>query len=112
LHRLENEFRDDITEALRAAGLISDSPPGSPYHITENNVVETDNVAANKDNAIGCIDNVLDLDCHPEYPTSKEDDCAVVCLFLNNSVPSEPKSKLHWHRTLVLKQYQKRSLQC
>lgn len=65
LHRLENEFRDDITEALRAAGLISDSPPGSPYHITENNVVETDNVAANKDNAIGCIDNVLDLDCHP-----------------------------------------------
>jgi serine/threonine protein phosphatase PrpC len=28
-----------------------------------------------------------------KYPTSKVDDCAVVCLFLNNSLPSEPKSK-------------------
>lgn len=64
-HGLGTELRDDITEALRAAGLISDSPPGSPYHITENNVVETDNVAENKDNVIGCIDNILDLDCHP-----------------------------------------------
>ena len=64
MHRLENEFRDNINQALRAIGLISDSPPGSPYHITENNMVETDNAAANKDNVIGCIDNVLDLDCH------------------------------------------------
>lgn len=67
-HRLETELRDDIsiTEALKAAGLISDSPPGSPYHITENNVVETDIVAENKDNVTGRIDNVLDLDCHPD----------------------------------------------
>lgn len=28
-----------------------------------------------------------------KYPTSKVDDCAAVCLFLNNSLPSEPKSK-------------------
>jgi len=28
-----------------------------------------------------------------KYPASKVDDCAVVCLFLNNSLPSEPKSK-------------------
>lgn len=28
-----------------------------------------------------------------KYPTSKVDDCAVVCLFLNNSLPSGPKSK-------------------
>jgi hypothetical protein len=28
-----------------------------------------------------------------KYPTSKVDDCAVVCLFLNNSLSSEPKSK-------------------
>ncbi|KAH9324481.1 hypothetical protein KI387_004659 [Taxus chinensis] len=27
-----------------------------------------------------------------KYPTSKVDDCAVICLFLNNSLPSEPKS--------------------
>lgn len=66
-HRLGTELRDDISinEALRAAGLISDSPPGSPYHITENNVVETDSVAENKDDVTCRIDNVLDLDCHP-----------------------------------------------
>ncbi len=28
-----------------------------------------------------------------KYPTSKVDDCAVVCLFLNNSLTSETKSK-------------------
>jgi serine/threonine protein phosphatase PrpC len=28
-----------------------------------------------------------------KYPTPKVDDCAAVSLFLNNSLPSEPKSK-------------------
>ncbi|XP_057833526.1 uncharacterized protein LOC131044252 isoform X1 [Cryptomeria japonica] len=65
-HELETELGDDVTAALKDAGLISDSPIGSPYRVTEDSGVESDTVAENKDDATGCIENVLELDCQPD----------------------------------------------
>lgn len=99
-HELRTESGDDVTTALKNAGLISDSPIGSPYRITEDSGVETDTVVENTDDATVCVENVLELDCCPdldiygdfEYDLEDMEDPATSSILNSISIPAvQPK---------------------
>ncbi|KAH9329954.1 hypothetical protein KI387_002062, partial [Taxus chinensis] len=97
---LGTESNDDVTAALKAAGLISDSPPGSLYRITEDSGAENDIIVENQD-ATGCIESVLELDCHPaldiygdfEYDLEDVEDPATSNISNSLRIPAVPSKE-------------------
>lgn len=85
-----------VDEALRKAGLMSDSPPDSPDHRTDdidNKVEDTDELEP--DNVIE-DDSHPDLDIYGDFEYSLEDDDFIGAATLNISKikPQEPKMKV------------------
>ncbi|KAH6805091.1 hypothetical protein C2S51_029922 [Perilla frutescens var. frutescens] len=82
-----------VDEALRKAGLMSDSPPNSPSHLTE----DVDNRVGSPENSDEEPDNVIEVDSHPDldiygdFEYSLEDDDFFGAGALKNSkLESEP----------------------
>ncbi|KAL1569189.1 hypothetical protein AAHA92_00699 [Salvia divinorum] len=86
-------FDLEVNEALKNAGLMSDSPPSSPSHPTEdidNNVVSPGNSDDGPDNVIE-VDPHPDLDIYGDFEYSLEDDDFIGASVLNTSkLESEP----------------------
>lgn len=85
-------FDLEVNEALKNAGLMSDSPPSSPSHPTE----DIDNNVGSPGNSDG-PDNVMEVDPHPDldiygdFEYSLEDDDFIGAGVLNPSkLESEP----------------------
>ncbi|XP_057810015.1 uncharacterized protein At4g10930 isoform X3 [Salvia miltiorrhiza] len=87
-----------VNEALKNAGLVSDSPPSSPSNPTEdidNNVGSPENNDDGPDNVIE-VDSHPDLDIYGDFEYSLEDDDFLGAGVLNTSKPESepPKIKL------------------
>lgn len=82
-----------VDEALKKAGLMSDSPPNSPSHQTEdvdNQVGSPENIDEEPDNVIE-VDSHPDLDIYGDFEYSLEDDDFIGAGVLNTSKQeSEP----------------------
>ncbi|XP_042024276.1 uncharacterized protein At4g10930-like isoform X2 [Salvia splendens] len=87
-------FDLEVNEALKNAGLMSDSPPSSPSHPTEEDI---DNNVGSPGNSDDGPDNVIEVDPHPDldiygdFEYSLEDDDFIGAGVLNTSkLESEP----------------------
>lgn len=88
----------EVDEALRNAGLLSDSPPNSPHHQME----ELEEVNTSKTLEQEEPDNVFEMDSQPEldiygdfeYDLEDEDFIGASALKLSELQPGEPKLKV------------------
>lgn len=93
---LNSSFDLVVNEALKNAGLMSDSPPNSPSHQTEdvdNNVGSPANSDEGPDNVIE-VDSHPDLDIYGDFEYSLEDDDFIGAGVLNTSKPESDPPKL------------------
>lgn len=87
-----------VDEALKMAGLMSDSPPNSPSHPTE----DVDNKIDSPENSIEGPDNVIEIDSHPdldiygdfEYSLEDDDFFGAGALTTSKLESDPPKIKL------------------
>lgn len=90
---INNSLDLAVDEALKKAGLMSDSPPSSPCHPTEdvdNQVGSPENIDEEPDNVIE-VDSHPDLDIYGDFEYSLEDDDFIGASVLNTSKQeSEP----------------------
>lgn len=96
LERATDELSNDhsVEEALRNAGLLSDSPPNSPHHPTEvNSEVDISSTETREEGP----DNVFEMESHPEmdiygdfeYDLEDEDFIGVNAMKVSNLQPEE-----------------------